>query len=70
MIGPSVGAVVGSFITQYTTWRWAFWTTSIFDAALIVLGLAMKETYPPVILARKKKRMLQTTTHAALEDTI
>ncbi|KAJ5092521.1 hypothetical protein NUU61_007391 [Penicillium alfredii] len=68
VIGPSVGAVVGGFITQYTTWRWAFWATSIFDAALIVLGLAvMKETYPPVILARRRKRMLQTTTHAALK---
>lgn len=48
--------MIGGFITQYTTWRWAFWATSIFDGALIVLGLiVMKETYPPIILARRKR---------------
>lgn len=31
VFGPSLGAVVGGFITQYTTWRWAFWATSTFD---------------------------------------
>lgn len=43
VFGPSLGAVVGGFITQYTTWRWAFWATSIFDGALIVLGLLVME---------------------------
>ncbi|KAJ5412716.1 hypothetical protein N7465_005021 [Penicillium sp. CMV-2018d] len=52
VFGPSLGAV---------TWRWAFWATSIFDEALIVLGLlVMEETYPPVILARRKAKMLKT----------
>ncbi|KAJ5502731.1 hypothetical protein N7463_005605 [Penicillium fimorum] len=61
VFGPSLGAVVGGFITQYTTWRWAFWATSIFDGALIVLGLlVMQETYPPVILVRRKAKMLKT----------
>ncbi|CAI7649773.1 unnamed protein product [Penicillium glandicola] len=61
VFGPSIGAVVGGFITQYTTWRWAFWATSIFDGALIVLGLlVMEETYPPVILARRKAKILKT----------
>ncbi|KAJ5969179.1 hypothetical protein N7501_005427 [Penicillium viridicatum] len=62
VFGPSLGAVVGGFITQHTTWRWAFWATSIVDGALIVLGLLiMEETYPPVILARRKAKMLKTT---------
>ncbi|CAG8428851.1 unnamed protein product [Penicillium salamii] len=58
VFGPSIGAVIGGFITQYTTWRWAFWATSIFDGALIILGLiVMKETYPPIILARRKQKL-------------
>ncbi|KAJ5325833.1 hypothetical protein MYU51_001171 [Penicillium brevicompactum] len=58
VFGPSIGAVIGGFITQYTTWRWAFWATSIFDGALIVIGLVlMKETYPPIILARRKQKL-------------
>ncbi|CAL5869013.1 uncharacterized protein PFLUO_LOCUS3241 [Penicillium psychrofluorescens] len=62
VVGPSLGAVVGGFITEYTTWRWAFWATSIFNGALVILGLiVMKETYPPVILARRKKNMIKTT---------
>ncbi|CAG7941669.1 unnamed protein product [Penicillium salamii] len=76
VFGPSIGAVIGGFITQYTTWRWAFWATSIFDGALIILGLiVMKETYPPIILARRKQKLstpnqLYTTPYEKPDQTL
>ncbi|KAI7310258.1 MFS multidrug transporter-like protein, partial [Hortaea werneckii] len=28
LIGPAIGPIAGGFITENTTWRWAFWSTS------------------------------------------
>jgi hypothetical protein len=37
-----------------TTWRWMFWSTSIFQAVMIVVSFgAFRETYAPTILSRR-----------------
>ncbi|SPO25527.1 probable mfs-multidrug-resistance transporter [Ustilago trichophora] len=58
-IGPVLGPIIGGFVTQsYLGWRWVFWVMMIFAAlcwALIVLF--MPETFAPVLLVRKAKRL-------------
>lgn len=45
-----------------TTWRWIFWSTSIFQTVMIAVSFtAFKETYAPVILARRAKQLRKDT---------
>lgn len=45
-----------------TTWRWMFWSTSIFQAVMIAVSFtAFKETYAPVILTRRAKKLRKDT---------
>ena len=32
LLGPTVGPIIGGVISQHSTWRWSFWSTSAFDA--------------------------------------
>ncbi|KAI0019503.1 major facilitator superfamily domain-containing protein [Xylariomycetidae sp. FL0641] len=62
LLGPAIGPLAGAFITQNTTWRWAFWATTIADAAIQAAGLLwLRETYAPVLLAWKRDRLAKTT---------
>ncbi|EEP75722.1 conserved hypothetical protein [Uncinocarpus reesii 1704] len=61
-IGPVVGPIAGGYIAQYTSWRWIFWATSIFDAAIQIGSfIFLSETYAPKILAVKAKRLRRET---------
>ncbi|KAK5023609.1 hypothetical protein LTS07_009117 [Exophiala sideris] len=62
LLGPAVGPIAGGFIALKTTWRWCFWSTSIVDAGIQVLGLIyLRETYAPKLLAEKAKKLRQET---------
>lgn len=62
LLGPAVGPIAGGFITENTTWRWAFWATTIADGVIQIAGLFfLQETYPPVLLAHKKKKLMKET---------
>lgn len=62
LLGPAVGPIAGGFIAEHTTWRWVFWSTTIADALIQVSGLFfLQETYAPVLLQRKKLRMIKET---------
>lgn len=57
----------GAFITQNTTWRWSFWATTLADAVIQGLGLLLlRETYGPVLLAWKRRRLVRETGNTAL----
>ncbi|KAI0176143.1 MFS general substrate transporter [Hypoxylon sp. FL1284] len=59
LLGPAIGPIAGAFITENTTWRWVFYATSIFDAAVQIAGLFfLKETYAPLLLARRQRARL------------
>jgi MFS family permease len=67
LLGPAVGPIAGGFITENTTWRWSFWSTSIVCACIQVMGLFfLRETYAPKILHRKAERLREETGNAAL----
>ena len=54
LLGPAVGPIASGFITQYTTWRWTFWATSIVDMIVQLISLLfLQETYGPKVLKNK-----------------
>ena len=62
LLGPAVGPIAGAFITSNTSWRWIFYATTIADFLIQVSGLFfLQETYAPVILHRKKIRLINET---------
>lgn len=49
-------------MAQRTTWRWMFWSTSIFQAVMIIVALfSFPESYGPAILRRRANRLRQET---------
>jgi len=64
LLGAAVGPIVGGFITESTTWRWMFWSTSILQAVMILVSLPLYlETHGPTILARRAKHLRFTTSN-------
>ncbi|KAF1943719.1 MFS general substrate transporter [Clathrospora elynae] len=62
LLGAAVGPIIGGFMAFRTTWRWMFWSTSIFQAVMIVISFqAFHETYAPTILARRAATLRKDT---------
>lgn len=58
LLGVAVGPIIGGFIVAGTTWRWIFWSTSIFQAIMTLASVPIfQETYAPLILFRKARRL-------------
>ncbi|UPX20159.1 uncharacterized protein EKO05_0010400 [Ascochyta rabiei] len=55
--GPALGPVVGGFVAQYKSWRWTQWCMIFIALTIYIMSLAMKETYKPIILARRAKKL-------------
>lgn len=67
LLGPAIGPIVGAFITEYSNWRWCFWSTSIADAVIQVIGLfLLEETWAPRVLYRKKVSLIRKTGNKSL----
>lgn len=70
LLGPAVGPIVGAFVTEKTSWRWVFHATTIADAVVQIVGAyLLRETYAPVLLARRRARLARETGNAALYTT-
>ncbi|KAF6820597.1 MFS multidrug transporter (polyamine transporter 3) [Colletotrichum plurivorum] len=64
--GPLFGVILGGFIAKYTTWRWAFFATSLLSGFIQLVGLWMlEETYPPLLLRRRKWKLVKDTGNTA-----
>nr|KAK5450863.1 hypothetical protein LTR18_000879 [Exophiala xenobiotica] len=57
MNGPVVGPVIGGFVTETMGWRWTNWIVMIWAGLAFALLLTVKETYAPVLLQRKTKKL-------------
>ncbi|KAH8681311.1 major facilitator superfamily domain-containing protein [Xylariales sp. PMI_506] len=67
LLGPALGPLIGAFITEHTTWRWVFYAVTIADATVQVSGLFfLRETYAPVLLSRKRDRLVRETGNTGL----
>ncbi|PPQ75171.1 hypothetical protein CVT26_008701 [Gymnopilus dilepis] len=58
-IGPVTGPIIAGYIVDSSvSWRWVFWVMFIFAGACTLIMLpTLPETYAPVILAKKVKRL-------------
>ncbi|KAE8154174.1 major facilitator superfamily domain-containing protein [Aspergillus avenaceus] len=57
LLGPVIGPLTGGWITERTTWRWMFYSTSIAAGVAGVIGLVfLRETYTPVLRRQKQPR--------------
>lgn len=57
--GPTLGPIIGgALISSYLGWRWTEYLTGIIMMAQVVLDLLfIDESYPPVLLAYKARRL-------------
>ncbi|KIJ04756.1 hypothetical protein PAXINDRAFT_94341, partial [Paxillus involutus ATCC 200175] len=61
LLGPVIGPLAGAWVAERSTWRWVFWSTSIVDAVIQLLGLFfLQETYAPLLLERKANKIRQS----------
>lgn len=57
-----LGPIIGGFMAARVTWRWMFWSTSVFQAVMTVMSVfTFKETYGPLILKRRAARLRRET---------
>ena len=75
LIGPVLGPIAGGFLTEYASWRWAFYVSSMVDELTQKWWLFfLEESYGPILLRRKKKHLMKTgatnlyTEHDFLND--
>ncbi|KAJ7278789.1 major facilitator superfamily domain-containing protein [Mycena rebaudengoi] len=58
LLGPVFGPICGAWIAKRSTWRWVFWSTSIMDLGVQILGiLYLRESYAPFLLQQKADKI-------------
>ncbi|KAG8202445.1 FLU1, partial [Candida africana] len=61
-LGPSLGSLISGFINTHLYYRWTFYVFIIWSGVLLLaVVLFVPETYEPVNLQRKAKRLRKTT---------
>ncbi|ETS84441.1 hypothetical protein PFICI_02466 [Pestalotiopsis fici W106-1] len=67
-VGPVIGPTIGGFVSAYLGWRWNFWILAIMaGTVLLISAIVVKETFAPVLLARKTKKLQEKTGHSNLQ---
>ncbi|KAF7556934.1 hypothetical protein G7Z17_g1050 [Cylindrodendrum hubeiense] len=69
LLGPIIGPVVGGALTEAKGWRWDFWVITIVSGAIVAgMFFVMRESYAPVILERKARRLRKETGNILLRS--
>jgi MFS family permease len=67
-IAPTIAPIIAGFITLRTTWRWVMWVLTFATGFTFVFGiLFLRETFAPIILARKAKMLRKQTGNQELQ---
>ncbi|THH30533.1 hypothetical protein EUX98_g3669 [Antrodiella citrinella] len=62
LLGPVLGPLTGAWVAEKASWRWVFWSTSILTGVIQIFGVIfIRETYAPVLLARRANRIRKST---------
>ena len=62
LLGPVIGPVAGGYLGEGAGWRWVFWLITIAGGTAFGFSVIfMRETYEPVLLERKTKRLRKET---------
>jgi MFS family permease len=68
ILAPSIGPIIGAYLTPAKGWRWVFWVSTILTGVCVLLSLALKESYPYIILQRKTTKLRKQTGNAHLHS--
>jgi MFS family permease len=69
LLGPIIGPVVGGLVTDARGWRWTFWVLAIISGFLTIsCFLFLRESYAPILLERKARRLRKETGNAMLRS--
>ena len=62
LLGPVIGPVAGGYLGQGAGWRWVFWLITIAGGVALTCSVTfMRETFEPVLLEQKAKRLRKET---------
>ncbi|KAI0033613.1 MFS general substrate transporter [Vararia minispora EC-137] len=61
--GPVLGPIVGGFVGENIGWRWIIWVNMIFAGVVSACLSFMPETFAPVILRRRARKLREETGH-------
>ncbi|KAL2398925.1 MFS-type transporter penM [Exophiala dermatitidis] len=71
LFGPTLGPVIGSYLSAASGWRWDFYLVAICAGVLFVAALIFqRETYPLVVLERKARRLRKQTGNEKLRSAL
>ncbi|KAK8072783.1 hypothetical protein PG996_006131 [Apiospora saccharicola] len=69
LMGPIIGPVAGGFLADAEGWRWNFWLLAIVGGVIaLACVFVLRETYHPVLLERRAKRLRKSTGNMQLRS--
>ena len=71
LLGTWIGPVAGGYLIRAAVWRWVYWLIAIIAGIITVFTyFTLKESYAPVILERKARRLRKETGNEALRSAL
>ncbi|TVY58113.1 Efflux pump radE [Lachnellula cervina] len=69
LLGPVIGPVSGGFLSAAKGWRWVFWVLAMGAGTVsIICFVVWRESYAPILLARKAARLRKSTGNPSLRS--